>query len=312
MQNLFLTLARRMGLWLGLLVVGIVFVYYIVFGLAFYQRVDDNPDFVAANPTPNGSLAVDSAAALIAREVDTHEWIANRPWFSPGAWLTRTPAYQQGIIYGLSRFSIALSDQLGRARGSSPIDPDLDKAAGYLKYAGDVWLFNFKTSLLPTATSEQQYRAARKALLAYNTRLGEGQAVFDKRADNLQATLDSIAADLGSQSAIIADFIEQKGGSWLEFDSNKIYFESKGRLYAYYIVLRDLGKDYAELLKSRNLEAVWGNAVTSLRDAATLNPLVIMNGKADSAFLACHLCAQGFFLLRARTQLREITGILNK
>lgn len=312
MQTFLLNLVRRAGLWLVVAAVAFIFIYYIGFGLAFYQRVDDNPNFAAKEVTQGGSAAVDTAAALITREVDTHDWVANNPWFMPGAWLTRTPAFQQGIVYGLSRFSIAMTDQLARARGSSAVDPDLDQAAGYLKYPGDVWVFNFKNALLPTATSAQQYRSARKALLAYNARLAKGEATLDKRADNLQATIDSIAADLGSQSALISDFVLAHGGELLEFDSNKIYFATKGRLYAYYLIVRDLGKDFAPVIKERGLETVWGNAVNSLREAATLNPLIIMNGKADGEFVACHLCAQGFWLLRARTQLREVTSVLAK
>ena len=42
----------------------------------------------------------------------------------------------------------------------------------------------------------------------------------------------------------------------------------------------------------------------------TLQPLVVVNGRADSQFLPSHLAAQGFYLLRARTQLREIRDIL--
>jgi len=39
---------------------------------------------------------------------------------------------------------------------------------------------------------------------------------------------------------------------------------------------------------------------------------VVVNGAADSQFLPSHLVAQGFYLLRARTQLREVADILRK
>lgn len=312
MQTFLLALVRNLGFWIVAVLCGAVFFYYIVLGLALYQRVDDNPDFAAQSYTDNGSAAIDIAAALITREVDTHEWVANNPWFTPSAWLTRTPAFQQGIVYALSRFSVSMTDQLARQRGSSAIDPDLEQASGMLKYPGDVWVFNFKTSILPTATSEQQYRSARKALLKYNERLAKGQATYERRADNLQAAVDSIAADLGSQSALISESIEKNGGNILEFESNKVFFSAKGRLYAYYLLMRAWGKDFAPVIKERGLESVWANAVVSLKDAASLHPLMIMNGKGDSQFMPCHLCGQGFWLLRARTQLREISNILVK
>jgi hypothetical protein len=310
MQTTLLSLVRRIGLWSVVLVAAIIFVYYIVFGLAFYQKIDDRADFAPTTRIEGGSAAVDMAAALITREVDTHSWVANDPWFVPSAWLTRTPAYQQGIIYGLSRFAIAMKDQLARQRGSSSVDPDLDKAAGFLSYAGDIWVFNLKTSILPTATSEQQYRGARDQLLSFNNRLAQGQATLDRRTDNLQATLESMAGDLGSQSALISEHIEKNGGGLLEFDSNRVYFGTKGRLYAYYLILKELGQDFAPILKERNIESLWANMLQSLLDASQLHPLIIFNGKGDSQFLPCHLCGQGFWLLRARTQLREISNIL--
>jgi hypothetical protein len=50
----------------------------------------------------------------------------------------------------------------------------------------------------------------------------------------------------------------------------------------------------------------------SFRIGATLQPWVIVNGAPDSQFLPSHLVAQGFYLMRARTQLREVADILRK
>ena len=52
--------------------------------------------------------------------------------------------------------------------------------------------------------------------------------------------------------------------------------------------------------------------IASLRTAATLHPLVIVNGRPDGQLAPSHLAVQGFYLLRARTQMREITNILLK
>ena len=46
----------------------------------------------------------------------------------------------------------------------------------------------FTALLLPTITSDQQYRAGRQALLAYNQRLAANNAVFEVRTDALAAT----------------------------------------------------------------------------------------------------------------------------
>jgi hypothetical protein len=281
------------------------------------STISDQPAFgeelLAESPTgARSSRAVLTAAALIEREVVQHPWVANDPFFLPGHYLDNMPNFQQGIVYALSRFTVLLADQIGRARGSSQVDPDLDTAVGLLKYPGDVWVFNTKTSLMPTASSEAQYRAARKALLNYNQRLGDGKAVFDPRSDNLIATLDSIAGDLGSQSAIIEAYLHE-GRFWLlEGHADDIFYSTKGRLYAYFLVLRAMGQDYAQLIRDRDLTNVWNNMIQSFAEAIALQPLVIVSGAPDSQFLPSHLASQGFFVLRARTNLREITSILSK
>lgn len=301
------------------ILVGLLLFLALGWGAAMFitSTVDDNPDFASSgtlDPATHqgGSRAVTVAAALIDREVNQHPWVANDPFFLPGYYLDNMPNFQQGIVYALGRFSVLMSDQVGRARGSSQVDPDLDAAAGLLKYAGDVWIFNPKTSLLPTASSEAQYRDARKRLLNYNQRLREGKAVFDPRSDNLTAMLDSIAGDLGSQSAIIENYLREHKFWLVEGHADDIFYSTKGRAYAYYILLRELSHDYAQVIKERDLTNVWDNMLRSFREVATLHPYVIVSAAPDSQFLPSHLAAQGFYLLRARTNLREITGILTK
>jgi len=50
----------------------------------------------------------------------------------------------------------------------------------------------------------------------------------------------------------------------------------------------------------------------SLRTAAAMDPLIVANGASDGFLVPSHLAAQGFYLLRVRTQLREVTDILQK
>jgi hypothetical protein len=66
------------------------------------------------------------------------------------------------------------------------------------------------------------------------------------------------------------------------------------------------------VIQERDLVAAWAQMLESFRAAATLQPWVVLNGAPDSLLSPSHLAAQGFFLLRARTQLREISNILLK
>jgi hypothetical protein len=301
--------SRAVGWGIGGLV--LLFVLYMAVGAFIVHAVDDDPDFAPAAPVANGSQAVAIAAALIERETGgAHGWTANDPFFMPGWLLDNMPNYQQGIIYALSRFTAEMGDQIGRSRGSSQVDPDLDRATGLLRYPGTIWLFDLSTSWAPTASSDSQYRAAARALRSYNDRVAAGTAPFERRADNLLQTIDRFAADLGSQSSVIADHIEASRGWIIDTQADDIFYSTKGRLYAYFLVLRALGRDFEGVIAQSGATKIWDEMVDNLREAAELRPLVVMNGRADAMFQPNHLAVQGFFLLRARTQMRELSNVL--
>ncbi len=298
---------------IGVVILAIGIFYYPV-GMVITHTIDDDPEFQVpkAEQAAGGSHMVAIAAKLIERETDQNRWVANDPFFLPPAALDNMPNFQKGIISALARVSFELVDQIGRTRGSSETDPDLQDAAGKLQYAGDVWVFDFSTSIAPVATSEAQYRAARRSLEKYNQRLAAGKAVFERRADNLMATLDRIALDLGASSAAIDNHVVHKSGQFIDFEADDVFYNVKGQLYAYYLILRELRVDFADLIQERGLNNAWEQMLESMRTTATLDPWVVVNGDPSGQFLPSHLAAQGFFLLRARTRLREITNILLK
>jgi len=296
----------------GLALLAAIAVYYIG-GALWLNQVDDDPAFGIQSPVPKGGAkSVAVAADLFDREINAHRWVANDPWFMPGALLDNMPNYQLGIIAALSRFAIELGDQIARTRGTSQIDPDLDTAAGLLKYPGTIWLVDPQSWFKPTASAESQYRRAMRALRNYNDRLAVGQAVFETRADNLQATLDRMAADLGSASAAIDRAVLAASSFWPDFAADDLFYANKGRLYAYFVLLRALSNDFNKVIRERDLGGAWTQMLDSFRSAATLEPWIVINGDPASVLLPSHLASQGFFLLRARTQLREITNILLK
>lgn len=297
----------RRALLILLLLIGLLF----PFGMIWTHEINDNLQFgQQAMKDTAGSKSVVAAIALIDREVNQHSWTPNKPFFMPAAWLQRMPAYQAGIMSAISRFAIELGDQIGRTRGSSQIDPDLDTAAGRLKYPADVWVFNFSVSFFPTSSSESQYRSAMKALHRYNSRLINGQAIFERRADNLQATLERIALDLGSASAAIANHIDDRG--LIDSDADTIYYDVKGRMYAYYLLLKGMEQDFAQVIAEKQLGQSWKQMQESLAAGAELDEFMVFNNAPDSQFLPNHLTGMGFYLLRARTQIREISNILLK
>lgn len=291
--------------------------YYPV-GMMVAHRIDDNLDF-AYQSGPQGSEqemgasnTVAVVSALIRREIKNHGWVMNDPFFKPSSLLDNMPNFQKGMLAAFARFTIELRDQIGRARGSSTVDKDLDVAAGLLPYPGDVWIFNFSTSFFPTASTEQQYMKAQRALESYNRRLASGDAVFDRRSDNLLATLDRIALDIGASSAAIDNHIAEFSGDWIDFEADDLFYSIKGQTYAYAMILTALKQDFAGIIASRDVSDIYDEMLASFRAAALLDPLVVTNSELDGQFMPNHLAAQGFHLLRARTKMREITNILLK
>ncbi|WP_298728721.1 DUF2333 family protein [uncultured Ferrovibrio sp.] len=305
---------RSNGLIITIAAIVLIFGLYYPVGMLIAHKVDDdlNYEVAASDQVESGSRTVAMAASLIAREVDRNGWVANDPFFMPGSMLDNMPNYQLGMIHALGRFAFQLVDQIGRTRGSSQTDSDLQEAAGLLQYSGTKWIFDFSTSLLPTAKSEDQYRKGRRALMDYNRRLAQGQAVFERRSDNLQATLERIALDIGSSSAAIDRRIREGSVMLIDWEGDDVFYSVKGQLYAYYMLLRELRHDYGNVVRDRELGNTWDQMLASFAAGAGLKPLVVSNAKPDAVILPNHLASMGFYVERARTQIYEIVNILQK
>ncbi|WP_339634440.1 DUF2333 family protein [uncultured Sneathiella sp.] len=305
--------AKRSWKVFALLILLFLILYYPI-GMITINNIEDDTSFVPTgkNVVAGGSHAVDMMAGLIDREINVNRWTANDPFFMPSAALDNMPNYQQGIISALARFGFELTDQIGRTRGSSQTDPDLQEAAGLLQYSGTKWAWDPTISLLPTAASEEQYEKARNSLIDYNKRLAEGNAVFERRADNLLATLDRIALDMGSSTATIDQHVDENSGGFIDFQADNIFYGVKGQSYGYYMLLKALSQDFESLIKERGLTNAWAQMLDSFKYVIDLDPFIIVNAAPDSQFLPNHLTAQGFYVLRARTQLQEISNILLK
>ena len=306
---------RRRWLWRVLIgAVAVIVLLYYPIGMLITNRIDDDLSFAPATSAvpEGGSAAVAMAAALVDREVNRNGWVANDPFFLPSGALDNMPNFQQGIVDAVATFAIELRDQLGRVRGSGEVDKDLGEALSTLQYSGTKWVFDLSTSILPTATSEAQYRKGIKALTAYNANVAAGKAVYDKRADNLQAVIARIALDVGSVSAAIDRQIRDESGNPFDFTCDDLFYRVKGTAYGYHMILKSLRADFGALIEERGLAQLWDEATASLGEVAGFSPWIVWNGALDGQLMPNHLAAQGFFLLRARTQLREITSILEK
>ncbi len=284
-------------------------VAYVAGGMLSAHVIDDAPDFGPGTVTAHQSRAVSMAARLILREVDEHSWVANDPFFLPSWWLDNMPNFQQGIIGAIGMFTqqtAAISD-----RGQGPA-VELVRASGLLKYPGTVWKFDPSTSWAPTASSEKQYRTAARNLAEYNLHQEEETTPSDRRAEDLARLIRAIGDDLARSAAGISLHLDENHWALLDSTADDVFYEVKGRAYAYSLLLREIGWDYAGVLSQRDLGGQWRDMLDCLRRAAALDPPMVINGAPDATILPNHLTNQGFFLLRARADLAALDTALGQ
>jgi hypothetical protein len=296
--------------WAVIAVMAILPLYFLV-GAWLTHRINDQLDFKAPAPGAGASIAVASMAAVIDREVNQTAWAPNTQGFEPAALLKiggNMVNYQSGMIRAMATFSLELEGRLGRARGSSASDVDLNTVRQKLAFSPDSWMV---ASIFPGG-ADHEYRKAREALLSYNQRLAAGQAVYEIRVDNLIAVLDRIALDVGSSTDELGNQIDAGRRVFIDFKADKLFYFTKGQAYGYFILLRGLRDDFAPILEQRRVTGLYNEMLEDLGRAAALQPVIVQNAAPEAMLIPNHLAMEGYYLTRARARLREITDILER
>ena len=270
----------------------------------------------AATCQPSAIAGV--SAELIDFNVNQNAWISSMVVSKMGffgiEW-RRTPffdnkaAFQLGINQVLRRTTTELVDTLGRVRGTSQIDQNLQDARTALAWNEDAWYIGWRG---PTRPTPSVYREAIGKLRAYNASLEKCQVTFDARADNLMQFLDRIAGDIGSTSDILRSRIEASDAGWFDLRADDRFWFAYGQLYAYYGVLVAARSDFAAIIAERNLKALWARLEEQSRAALNVQPWIISNGSESSAFFPSHLATMGFNLLQVRSNIVEIRSVLDR
>ena len=266
------------------------------------------------------SAIIDVASALTKFNVDDNSWVSSMLLYKAGlfgmSW-DRTPffdnkaSFQRGIHSAVQRMSNEMVDSLGRVRGTSQIDPDLQKARGQLQYDVSSWYFGispfgFKQS------SPSSYRIGIASLNTFNDKLAKCEATFDARADNLATMVDAITSQIGSATATIDERSRSNNLGWFDTQADNYFWESTGQLYAYYGFVSAAHADFEDVIKTKALDAVWNRMEDQLRSALDLDPFIISNGREDGWVMPTHLTTLGFKILRVRSNLVEVREILKQ
>ncbi len=266
------------------------------------------------------SAIVDVSSALINFNVDQNSWVSSMLLSKAGlfgmSW-DRTPfldnkaAFQRGIHTAVQRVANELVDSLGRVRGTSQIDPDLQKARGQLQYDSYAWYFGVSPFGF-RQSSPSSYRIGMETLNSFNARLAKCDATFDARADNLATLVDTVASHIGSTSAALDERSKANNLGWFDTQADNLFWDAMGQVYAYYGILSAAHADFEDIIATKAADALWNRMEEQLRATIDLDPMIISNGREDGWVMPTHLTTLGFKILRVRSNLVEVRDILKQ
>jgi hypothetical protein len=259
-------------------------------------------------------------ADLIDFNVNQNPWVSSMilyklgffglPWDST-PFLDNKASFQRGIQRAVSRTATDLVDNLARVRGTSGIDPDLDRARGSLQYDQFTWYISVSRFGF-TTPSPTYYRSAILDIRKFNDKLQACGAVFDARADNLGVLLDRVANDIGNTSAALRERAEKYNAGWFDTHADNLFWEAYGQLYAYYGILTAAHADFEDVIREKHLDNLFDNMEGQFRSALRIQPFIISNGREDGWIMPTHLTTMGFYVLRVRSNLVEIRNVLQQ
>ena len=287
-----------------------------------YEGAGETPAKPAAGEEQScqRSLIVDATAGLVDFNVNQNAWLSSMILYKLGlfglAW-DKTPffdnkaSFQRGVNQAIRRTTVELVDTLGRVRGTSQIDPNLQAARGNLQFDESTWYFSL-SPFGPKTPTPSFYRAAIKDLNAFNDRLEKCEAVFDARADNLLQFVDRIAYDIGATSAILRERSENYNSGWFDTRADDRFWFAYGQLYGYHSILTAARADFRDVIAQRRLKPLWSELEEQLRASLSIQPTIISNGAESGWLMPSHLATLGFYVLRVRSNLVEIRLVLDR
>jgi len=266
------------------------------------------------------SAIADVTIDLIDMNVNQNAWTSSMVLYKLGLFgmdWDRTPfldnkaSFQRGVNQAIRRTTVELVDTLGRVRGTSQIDQNLQNARGNMQFDEETWYFGLNPFGFKTPTPAW-YRAAIGDLRKFNDQLASCNAVFDARADNLITFLDRIANDIGSTSAILRERSEFYNYGWFDTRADDRFWFAYGQLYGYYGILAAARADFEDVVAQRAIGPLWEQTEQQFVSALRIQPFIISNGNEAGWIMPTHLATMGFYVLRVRSNLIEMRSVLDR
>ena len=271
------------------------------------------------NRTCGTSLIATVAADLTDFNVNQNRWISSMLVYKLGLfgiswdrtpWMDNKASFQRGIHEAIRRTTIELADNMGRLRGTSRIDANLQDARGNAQFDEYTWYIGINPPG-PKTPTPSYYRRIISDLRSFNASLERCDAVFDARADNLIQYLDRIASALGGTSAILRERAENYNYGFFDPRADDRFWFAYGQLYAYYGLLAGAHADFEDVVRERNLDQLWKQMEDNFKSALRTQPILIANSAEDGLF-ATHLSTMDSYILRVCTNMTEIVNVLQR
>lgn len=319
-------------LWQIVTAVTLCLVLLVNVGLGWYwSRM---PDVFWVNTKANGDRSVvgfstiDTLIRVAETLLDKPGGYLSNDVMPPGVFLDNIPNWELGVLQQVRDLARVTRNDYSRSQSQSREDEDLASAEPKIFFDNDSWIF---------PATEAEYRNAIQGFKRYRDRLsgiGETDAQFFARADNLREWLAQVEKRLGSLTRRLGDSVvndvintdlagdrsaEASSSlpdrvpvrtSWFEIDD--VFFEARGTAWALVHFFRAAQFDFALVLEDKNAEASVRQIIRELE--ASLQPLhspIILNGGGYGLF-ANHSLVMANYLARANAAVINLRELLDQ
>lgn len=292
------------------------------------------PDVFWVNTKANGDRSVvgfstiDTLIRVAETLLDKPGGYLSNDVMPPGVFLDNIPNWELGVLQQVRDLARVTRNDYSRSQSQSREDEDLASAEPKIFFDNDSWIF---------PATEAEYRNAIQGFKRYRDRLsgiGETDAQFFARADNLREWLAQVEKRLGSLTRRLGDSVvndvintdlagdrsaEASSSlpdrvpvrtSWFEIDD--VFFEARGTAWALVHFFRAAQFDFALVLEDKNAEASVRQIIRELE--ASLQPLhspIILNGGGYGLF-ANHSLVMANYLARANAAVINLRELLDQ
>jgi hypothetical protein len=301
---------KRIGIALGGLAALILVINLgLHLGQIHHDRLDYNVEtaFPPDKPFVPGEIYATTLAEIMEHELDTgFGWRPNDFFlWGPHVMADNNANRQLGIIMAVRETMRVFKDHLTKV-SSNEYDPNLVIADTDFRNDAEKWI-------LPSA--EGKYRDGIAHLRAYVVGLHtkpEASRELVQRNVELIRLMQSWTDMLGDAHAMLYMMRKPDGSPIHSWEDDNYFYHAQGYTHVMYYMMLALRREYAEAIKADPvLQTLFAETIEPLGKAATMKPLIVLNGAPDGIF-ANHRRNLDSYVAEARQKMYSIREELQR